>query len=173
MTTCVWFTFPRDYEKLSESVARVRLLDPDALCLAVIPQEVDPPTGIDYVRRSFDRGSHLNGEAAIRGVARTLAQVTGDLVVKLDSDMIPARAYWLDGPTVFQRWNGSFVGTYALPPRVFDVVNRCIERVQNPGTEEASAICFRAIVALNAFELPYVHYRLGRENMLPPEIHCI
>lgn len=173
MTTCVWFSFPRDYPKLYQSLARVRLLDPEACCVVVIDGTDDPPEGVEFLRREFDRGVHLSTEDSVRGVSRTLSQFTGDMVVKLDSDMIPARAFWLDGPTVFQRSNGSYVGTYALPPRVLAVVQQCIADTQKPGPHEAIAICFRAVVLLHGFEIPFTHHRLPQGQILPPEITCI
>lgn len=173
MTTCVWFSCPRDYPKLYRSLARVRLLDPEACCVVVINETDEPPEGVEFLRREFDRGVHLNIESAVRGVARTLSQFAGDMVVKLDSDMIPARAFWLDGPTVFQRANGFYVGTYALPPRVLAVVQRCIEDTPKPGPHEAIAICFRAVVLLHGFEIPFTHHRLPQGQTLPPEITCL
>lgn len=176
MTTCVWFTCPRDYHKLSESVARVRLLDPDARCVAVVEPHDTPPEGIEHLEcivRAFGRGSHLDGPDAVRGVARTLAQFDGDLVVKLDSDMIVARAFWHDGPALFQRANGSYVGLYALPPCALDPVARCIDDTPHPGPHEAIAVCFRAVVAMHTLRITFTHHRLPAGVFLPDIVRCI
>jgi hypothetical protein len=173
MTTCVWFSCVRDYPKLYQSLARVRLLDPEARCVVVIDGTDEAPEGVEFLRREFDRGVHLSTESSVRGVTRTLSQFAGDMVVKLDSDMLPARAFWLGGPTVFQRANGSYVGTYALPPRVLTAVQRCITNTPNPGPHEAIAICFRAVTLLHGFEIPFTHHRLPQGQTLPPEITCL
>lgn len=173
MTTCVWFTCGRDYPKLARSVERVRQLDPEACCVAVIDEHDTPPEGIPYLRRSFDRGVHLNTEESVRGVASALCEFDGDLVVKLDSDMLLERAFWLDGPTLFQRSNGFYVGAYALPPRVLAGVWRGIASAMHTGPHEAIAICFRAAAIMHGLEMPFRHEFLPAGQLLPEDFICI
>ena len=173
MTTCVWFTCERDYHKLAQSVARVRQLDPSARCVAIIDEHDTPPEGIVHYRRSFDRGVHLNTVGSVFGVAAVLYEFDGDLVVKLDSDMIVERAFWLEGPTLFQRANGFYVGAYAIPPRVLAGVWRSIASTPNTGPHEAIAICFRAAAIMHGFEIPFRHEHLPAGRLLPEDFTCI
>jgi len=173
MTTCVWFTCERDYHKLAQSVARVRQLDPSAHCVAVIDEHDTPPEGIVHRRRTFDRGVHLNTVGSVFGVAGALSEFDGDMVVKLDSDMLVERAFWLEGPTLFQRANGFYVGAYALPPRVLAGVWRGITKAMHTGPHEAIAICSRATSIMHGFDMPFRHEFLPTGQLLPEDFTCI
>lgn len=169
MTAIVWFSHPPDYAKLSASVARVRELDPAAGLIVVIESHHEAPTldGVEIIRRDFSRGFHLDGVEAVHGVAQTLASIDAEMIVKIDSDMVPKAAFWLDGPTVFQRWNNFYVGLYALPSRVLRIVLRCLMDQPNPGNHEAIAICSRAVVACHALGIPINHHRLSKGEFIP------
>lgn len=168
-TALVWFSYPPDYAKLALSVARCRELDPAAGCFVVIESHHEAPDidGVEVIRRDFSRGFHLDGQAAVHGVAQTLASIAADMVVKIDSDMIPRRAFWQDGPTVFQRFNNFYVGLYALPSHILRIVARCLEDQPNPGPHEAIAIAGRAVTASHARGEKINHHRLPMGEFIP------
>lgn len=146
MTTVVWFSFPRDYGKLARSVASVRRHDPAARVVLAIPEGDEAPDVPGEIHRTaFHRGQHLNGPECVAGVAKTLGSQAGELVVKLDSDMEVVEPFWLDGPAVFRRCPGPYVGAYALPARVLRRVWESMEAVPHEGGHEALAICRRAL----------------------------
>jgi hypothetical protein len=168
-TAIVWFSYPPDYAKLALSVARCRQLDPLARLFAVIESEHKAPKieGVEVMIRDFSRGTHLDGREAVHGVAKTLAGIDAELIVKIDSDMVPSRAFWKDGPAVFQRANNFHVGLYALPSSVLKIVLRCLRDQPNPGPHEAIAICNRAVVAMHALGIPFGHHRLPAGEFFP------
>lgn len=169
MTAAVWFSHPPDYGKLALSVARVRELDPSARLIVCIESSHDEPAidGVEVIRRDFSRGFHLDGAEAVHGVAQTLASIDADLIVKIDSDMIPRRAFWLTGPTVFQRFNNFYVGLYAIPRHILQIVARCLQDQPNPGPHEAIAIAGRAVTASHARGEPINHIRLPQGVFIP------
>lgn len=150
MTVVVWFSHPPDYGLLAVSVERVARLDPAAERVVVIDPDDPPPevAGVNVLRRSFPRGSHLNGNPAVEGVARVLGEFQhADAVVKLDSDMVPGFAFWSGGPVAFQRPNRSFFGAYCLTGDQAAAV--AMSMATNPPTigHEAMEICRRSIAA--------------------------
>lgn len=169
MTALVWFSYPPDFDKLALSIQRCRKLDQTARLVVVLESHHAEPTidGLEIVRRDFDRGFHLNGINAVHGVAQALAGIDADLVVKIDSDMMPNRAFWLEGPTVFQRFNNFYVGLYALPRHILKIVCRCLEDQPNPGTHEAIAIAGRAVTASHARGEKINHIRLPQGQFTP------
>lgn len=169
MTTILWFTHPPDYDKLALSVQAARELDSSAKLVACIEPSHEVPSigGLEIIRRAFNRGFHLDGIEAVHGVAKTLAEIPEGLVVKMDSDMIPRRAFWKDGSTVFQRWNNFYVGVYALPSHILRIVARCLEDQPNPGPHEAIAIAGRAVTASHARGEPINHIRLAQGAIIP------
>jgi len=169
MTALVWFSHPPDFAKLALSVARCRELDPSARCIVVIESHHDSPSidGVEIIRADFARGFHLDGREAVHGVARTLASIDADLIVKIDSDMILSRAFWHDGPTVFQRFNNFYVGLYALPKHILQIIVRCLEDQPNPGPHEAMAIAGRAVTASHARGEKINHHRTPQGVFFP------
>ena len=155
MNALVWFSHPPDYAKLALSVAHCAALDPSARRIVVIESaHARPDVPAEIITRDFSRGTHLDGEDAVRGVAATLAAIDADVVVKIDSDMMPARAFWKDGAAVFQRFNNWFVGIYALPRQVFPVILRCLAEQPAPGHHEAQAIASRGLIICRALDIP-------------------
>ena len=151
-TACVWFSCPRDYGKLRQSVARVAQLDPSARLVVVVSHGDDHPVieGVEVVWTGFDRGRHLTGQECVVGVAETLAAVEAEMVVKLDSDMILGEAFWKDGPTFFLRRNASFLGLYAVERSALAAVAATIRHLPMTGVNEANTIGERAVIATNA-----------------------
>lgn len=146
MTAFIWFTCPVHYGMLERSVASVRQHGGDMLLYACI-SESDPDHGIQGVstiRRTFDRGWHLDGKAATIGVAETLATIDADLVVKIDSDMILGIPFWRSGPVVFRRCNKSFVGLYALTGQFAASLPQWLATDPPNIHHEANAICRHA-----------------------------
>jgi hypothetical protein len=170
MNALVWFSHPPDYAKLAESIEHCRKLDPSARRIVVIESAHErPEVDAEIITRDFSRGFHLNGEEAVRGVAATLAEIDADLVVKIDSDMMPSRAFWLDGATVFQRFNNSFVGLYALPRVAFPVICQLIAEQPKPGHHEAQAIASRGLTICRALGIP-INLTRTPEGVYFPEI---
>lgn len=169
MTAVVWFSHPPDYGKLALSVVRVRELDPLARLHVCIESSHDAPAleGIEVIRRDFNRGTHLDGAEAVHGVAQTLASIESDIVVKIDSDMILKRPFWLAGPTVWQRWNNFYVGLYALPRHILRIVVKCLEGQPSPGPHEAIAIAGRAVTASIARGEQINHIRMPHGVFIP------
>jgi hypothetical protein len=170
MNALVWFSHPPDYAKLAGSVEHCRKLDPSARRIVVIESAHESPdVDAEIVTRDFSRGRHLDGEEAVRGVAATLAEVDADLVVKIDSDMLPSRAFWLDGATVFQRFNNSFVGLYALPKVAFPIIRQCIAEQPKPGHHEAQAIASRGLIICRTLSIP-INLTRTPEGVYFPEV---
>ena len=170
MTALVWFSHPPDYAKLAQSMEHCATLDPEARRIVVIEtSHARPEVDAEILTRDFSRGRHLDGEDAVRGVADTLAEIDADLVVKIDSDMLPSRAFWLDGPAVFQRFNNSFVGLYALPKVAFPTICECITEQPKPGHHEAQAIASRGLVICRTLGIPISLTRTP-EGVYFPEI---
>ena len=124
------------------------------------------------IRTAFNASAALVAVYTV-GVAGALSEFDGDMVVKLDSDMLVGRAFWLEGPTLFQRANGFYVGAYAIPPRVLAGVWRSIANTPNTGPHEAIAICFRAAAIMHGFEIPFRHEHLPAGRLLPEDFTCI
>lgn len=155
MTALVWFSHPPDYAKLARSIDHCAKLDPTARRIVVIESRHEKPkVDAEIIEKNFDRGLHLNGEDAVRGVAATLAGIDADLVVKIDSDMMPRVAFWLSGAAVFQRFNNFFVGLYALPKQAFPAILQCIAEQPAPGHHEAQAIASRGLIVCRALGIP-------------------
>jgi hypothetical protein len=170
MNALVWFSHPPDYAKLAESVEHCRKLDPSARRIVVIESAHESPdVDAEIITRDFSRGFHLNGEEAVRGVAATLAEIDGDLIIKIDSDMMPSRAFWLHGATVFQRFNNSFVGLYALPKVAFPIIRHCIAEQPKPGHHEAQAIASRGLIICRTLSIP-INLTRTPEGVYFPEV---
>lgn len=170
MNALVWFSHPPDYAKLAESIEHCRKLDQSARRIVVIESaHVRPDVDAEIITRDFSRGRHLDGEEAVRRVAATLAEIDADLIVKIDSDMLPSRAFWLDGPAVFQRFNNSFVGLYALPKVVFPIICQCIAEQPKPGHHEAQAIASRGLIICRSLGIPITLTRTP-EGVYFPEV---
>jgi hypothetical protein len=139
----IWFSFPRDYGKLAESIQSVKTLEPRAAFFVAVDSAHEPPPieGVEIIRTDFQRGTHLDGKSATLGVAETLESLAAaETIVKVDSDTVILKQFWKSGPVVFQRMNKSFCGIYAIPGIVAEGL---VEKVQSERFRhhEGNAIC--------------------------------
>lgn len=174
MVSFVWFSHPPDYPRLAASVARVREIEPHGRVHIVLTRDdpAPPVVATSILRLDFDRGAHLNGMPATRGVATALAALADSyLVVKLDSDMLVSAPWWSDGPLVFQRRNCSYVGAYALPGPLLSAVAHTLGEVREGVGHEAIDICTRARLIACALGRPVRCRRIA--GSLPEEITCM
>ena len=176
MIAFVWFTCPKDYAVLAQSVASVRALESECRIVTVISNgDPCPEIAVDQtIWTDFDRGFHLNGIAATLGVADTLAKVArsvADLIVKIDSDMRITEPFWRHGGCVHKRHNGTYMGLYCIPAAIARQLPELIKG-QASKHHEAITISKAALAAsdsmrtieMDDFKPPYVSWI--RENQI-------
>lgn len=118
MSVFVTFTCARDADLLQIWAAGIRKIDPTADLVAAIDaadEKMPLPSGVKPLITQFERGGNLNGLGCVTGIVATiggLAGLSGQPVVKIDSDTILCGRDWLrpveDGQLDFIGFEGMF-----------------------------------------------------------------